>query len=175
MVLALALARLLRRLATAQTWRPLKDVDAILSAILIQLGGRVERSLLLPAWTECKETLRADRDLLPSVLAALAGAERWMAIEAHLSQIGSEAELRAGLLAAAALTAERRTRVIPLPLWAGVPLRAGLRQQEPMPLGCSEESAAAFLTLLAKAAQDGSRELERPQSVARRGETVVAD
>lgn len=127
--LALALARALCRLATTQTWRSLKDTEAAFAVLLVRLGGAVERSLLLPAWSEWKEASRAERDRLPPRLVAFPAAERWLALEVRLGRTGADAELRAGILAAAVIAQKRRTRAVRLPLWAGVLLRTGLRRR----------------------------------------------
>lgn len=106
----IALARALRRLATAASWDPLADPAAALQPLAAEAGPLRLRADRLARWR------RAALDpALPPLLGAAAAAAAWMREGVPESTLPSPAG--ALLLAAAVARRRGRTRAVPLPVW----------------------------------------------------------
>ncbi|TCZ53895.1 helix-turn-helix domain-containing protein [Roseicella aquatilis] len=171
---ALALARALRRLATAASWRPLAAAET-LAAALRPLGGGPPESGALHAW---RTAWRAEAASAPPLLAALAAAGRWEGLEGTggTGAAGSQSErrLRAGFVAAATLAAAGRLRATPLPFWAALPARPAHRWREPPHLGADPVRLMSTLCAITAAARAGLAELDRLLAAAAAGARLTA-
>ncbi len=177
---AVAFARALRRLATSSSWKPLASAEAMAEA-LKPLGG-VVGPRAFAAW---KAAWKAEAETGSPLLAALAAAGRWRAVEAEReTQFAEEGRLiagdeadrrqRAGLVAAAALVASGRLRAIPLPLWAAVPGRPASQWRDDPRFGAEPEALIVALRQVAEAARGGLRELGRLLDAAEAGARLTA-
>lgn len=161
--LALALARGLRRLGTAATWRPLASPAAMAEA-LAPLGGGMDAAGFA-RWQAAQKAAARDWPALP---AALVAAGAWQAAGPDRR----DGRLQAGFLAAASLAAAGRLGAIPLPFWAALPARpARLWREAP---GFGEAALVDGLRQVARAAAAGLAELTRLTEAAARGAGLIA-
>lgn len=178
---ALALARALRRLATAASWTPLASAEAM-AAALKPLGGMVGPAAF-QAW---KAAWKGEVETDSPLLAALAAAGRWWVVEAEReAQLTEEGRLvtggeadrqqRAGLVVAAALIACGRLRAIPLPFWAAIPGRPASQWRDDPGFGTKPEVMVVALRQIAEAARGGLRELDRLRDAAEAGARLTAN
>ena len=153
---ALALARVLRRLATTSSWKPLASAAAM-EAILKPLGGGIDPD----AFNAWKANWKRETEVSSPLLAALSAAGRWGEVEqaAGASADWAERNLRAGLAAATALHAGGRLRAIPLPFWAVVPGRPVSAWRDHPGFAVEPAAAMAGLQRIAEASRAGLREL----------------
>jgi hypothetical protein len=159
---ALALARILKRLATHVSWRPMGSASSM-HAAMSAVGGAVDPQ----AFDGWKATWKREADAKGPLLAALDAARSWPSVEEAqgASEWLPERHLRPLLAAAIVVRTSNRLQAVPLPFWSVVTL--GRPAAALGPGSSDERSTVAALGQLVEGARAGLRELARLHDAAR--------